>query len=352
MKTSILLLFLLILTNSFGQDLSTYSIDELNKQKQTAIQNENYELANSIKLELDRRASFKTNAELIEEAKTKLNEAVKEENFEAAAEIKKEIEIREAIEKAIKEENYSKATELKAQLTNSNETITDNPIENTDIKTANTEENQPTPAVTTPKSTTVNVPSVFTPKKPFAFNKISATLAIPLCNIVFNNNGEKTRYNTGVGLYVTAAGVFNLVEFNEKMNMEFFLGLGYQRFSCKYDEYEVNYRFHYVPIFFGTSINLGGPTIKLGLSNDIMISGKQWTGSSISNAINVLEEDAIKRLNTSLLFGFGYSFKFSEMFFEYKQGIINIEGKDTVDGERTKTNAIIIGYRHHFKPKK
>jgi len=83
-----------------------------------------------------------------------------------------------------------------------------------------------------------------------------------------------------------------------------------------------------------------------------MISGKQWTGSSISQAYNVLEEDAIKRLNTSLLLGFGYSFKFSEVFFEYKQGIINIEGKDTADGERTKTNAIIIGYRHHFRSKK
>lgn len=118
-KTTLLLLAMLISFCGFSQSLESYSIEQLNKMKTEAIQNENFEEAQKIKLEIESRKSV---GDLIAETKKEMDAAAANEDYTKAAELKSKLEKLEQIkilEKQIADaaasENFETAQKLKEQ---------------------------------------------------------------------------------------------------------------------------------------------------------------------------------------------------------------------------------------------
>lgn len=119
LKTTLLLFSMLISFCGFSQSLESYSMEQLNKMKKDAIQNENFEEAQKIKLEIESRKSVD---DLIAETKKGMDVAAANEEYSKAAELKSKLEKLEEIktlEKQIADaaanENFEAAQKLKEQ---------------------------------------------------------------------------------------------------------------------------------------------------------------------------------------------------------------------------------------------
>lgn len=118
-KTTLLLLAMLISFCGFSQSLESYSIEQLNKMKTEAIQNENFEEAQKIKLEIESRKSV---GDLIAETKKEMDAAAANEDYTKAAELKTKLakleeikSLEEQIADAAASENFEQAQKLKVQ---------------------------------------------------------------------------------------------------------------------------------------------------------------------------------------------------------------------------------------------
>lgn len=118
-KTTLLLLAMLISFCGFSQSLESYSIEQLNKMKTEAIQNENFEEAQKIKLEIESRKSVN---DLIADTKKAMDAAATNEEYTKAAELKTKLaqleqikSLEQQIADAAASENFEQAQKLKVQ---------------------------------------------------------------------------------------------------------------------------------------------------------------------------------------------------------------------------------------------
>lgn len=119
LKTILLLFSMLTSFYGFSQSLENYSVEQLNKMKAEAIQNENFEQAQKIKVEIESRKSVN---DLIAETKKEMDLAAADEEYAKAADLKNKLvkleeikSLEKQIADAASSEDFETAQKLKLQ---------------------------------------------------------------------------------------------------------------------------------------------------------------------------------------------------------------------------------------------
>lgn len=144
MKRILFSLFIGCTLTVFGQSLNLLTIEQLETKKEDAIKNENFDLAQRIKSELDSR---KTTTQLKIDTEKKMKVAVSKEDFEQASVLKRKLEqineleeLENKIKQAVEKEDFQAAKSLKE----SKNKLYKDLVDSADIKVVNEFDNKNT----------------------------------------------------------------------------------------------------------------------------------------------------------------------------------------------------------------
>lgn len=337
--------FFAILSTASAQELSTKSKQELEQIKDKAVKEQNYELAEKVKVELQSR---KTIDELIAEKKSQLDAAVKNGEYAKAEEIKKEvarlektkIEIKtleEQLNTAIKQENYAEAQRLKQEIAA--------------LKNPGADAQKPATAQNTQKpeknSTEANTPTSGISSKLSFLSGYKATIGFTGGDIIFTDdtgNGMEAEFGPTMGYMIGLAKDLNMGEY-----VTIQPGIGLVGFGSKVVDADYTYNIHYLSLhangIFRSPFKVYAGA---GLFLDYGLFGSQGYPSGESN--NIFESGGFGRLNTGLNIELGYAINTTnvngDVFFSYRVGMNNVEGDDASEGQTTKLRMFTIGLKY------
>ncbi len=344
-------LSLLMSLNLLSQSLSGYTIAELKVQKQKAIENEDYALASKIKKEIEFREAQKNKKATLEEA---LKKAVREENYEEAAKIKEELDaynliqnIDAEIKQAVAEEDFKKAQMLQERKTQLSHTPksdnTLNKVEPTTKASSLAETKQPTEA----KNATAK-PNVEQKKKFLALNKRGISLGFNLGSLSFSDPKKvnKVEYTKQIGFFAEINEEHNIKQFHNNFSLNLDMAIGISNLRFKIENPLNEYSLTYLTTAAGIKVKIWGFGVALGYFLDRGLWGTQYQASN-DTKYKAFKDDFFKDWNYGVNWKWSYSTKKIAVFFDYKIGIANIEGKDDSGGkEKSRLSALCFGFTY------
>lgn len=355
-----------------GQDYQSMSKEELSSEKQKAIENENYALAEKINKILK---SKKTVEELIAEKNEKLSQAVSDEDYKLAAKLQKDIKklkeaqsLSSAIEQAVANEDFRKAETLKNKqeqliaLATSNAKPAGIPQKNTSNSQA---EPSSTTVVSTPATTMKNDHTAtadknqdseiksteFEPPKSFTLRERSINASMVFGNALFKHEGGSQMYDAKVGFRIEVLGASNIYHFSPDIAVRLFAGTGFMNFNLGLDELSIKVNTYYLTSTVGIKTNYKGLFAMLGFHADLGLWGKQKYETS-GSTIDVFADESLKRYNVGLSYRLGYRYKDFDLFINNRIGLVNVEGaEDTAKGEGSFNRSFLIGVSYYLPVK-
>jgi hypothetical protein len=378
MKLIFTFLLFFFLVTTYAQELSSLSVTELKAKKSKAIQNEDYSLASKIKTELDFRTEIATKHSKL---KAELKKAVAEEDYSKAADIKKKLEkydryssIDSEIAKAVKAEEYNKAHELKIEKQQIRDYFQGKSIQKTDNKTPSSNSPSQKTTTQTPTNTSTTQPANDTenktrkgnyfrpvantskskkkrPSKKYDFwekKELRAGVGLTIGKNKFTNAmGTVYKYDAKVGIFVEVTEVRHLFAIDGIADIDLDLNIGMNTVKFEIASPLNQFSLTYFNTGAVVAAKSHGGYFGLGYFLDFGLWGTQYQASS-NKEYKVFELEAFQRYNMGIDWRIGYGINRFNLYMDYKIGLMNIEGKDSSNGQKSQLSILCFGVNAKF----